>query len=97
MVAALSLGGFREQTLADLEYRHVKQDLEAGVIPMHVHVEADITRGTTLTSTPSSATMQSDTSENISTQEEKEYGFQAHCESTGLRLSRKKYVTTRLF
>src|SRR5438552_6435483 len=45
MVAALSLGGFREQTLADLEYRHVKQDLEAGVIPVHLHVEADITKG----------------------------------------------------
>jgi len=45
ILAALSLGGFREQTLASLEYRHVKEDLEAGVTPVHVHVEAEITKG----------------------------------------------------
>src|SRR5207245_10190556 len=45
ILAGLSLGGFREQTLASLEYRHVKEDLEAGVTPVHVHVEAEITKG----------------------------------------------------
>src|SRR5207245_1210687 len=44
ILAGLSLGGFREQTLASLEYRHVKEDLEAGVTPVHVHVEAEITK-----------------------------------------------------
>src|SRR5207244_8432932 len=30
ILAALSLGGFREQTLASLDYRPLKEDLEAG-------------------------------------------------------------------
>ena len=32
-------------TLVNLKYRHVKKDLEAGKIPLHVHVEAEITKG----------------------------------------------------
>ena len=45
VLAALCLGGFREQTLASLEYHHVKEDLESGVTPVHIHVEAEITKG----------------------------------------------------
>jgi len=32
-------------TLVKLEYRHVKKDLESGVVPVHIHVEAEITKG----------------------------------------------------
>jgi integrase len=45
IVALLALGGFREGTLVRLCYRHVADDLERGVVPLHVHVEADITKG----------------------------------------------------
>ncbi len=38
-------GGFREGTLVKLRYRHVRHDLEAGIIPIHVHVEAEIVKG----------------------------------------------------
>jgi hypothetical protein len=45
VVSLLALGGFRVGTLSKLQYRHVKQDLEAGKVPVHVHVEAEITKG----------------------------------------------------
>ena len=45
IVSMLALGGFRLGTLSKLRYRHVRQDLEAGVVPIHVHVEAEITKG----------------------------------------------------
>ncbi len=45
IVSLLSLGGFRESTLVKLRYRHVRRDLEAGVTTIHVHVEAEITKG----------------------------------------------------
>lgn len=45
IITAFASGGFREGTLAKLKYRHVKEDLEAGIIPIHVHVEAEITKG----------------------------------------------------
>lgn len=45
MISMLALGGFRNGTLVKLQYRHVKQDLEKGVIPVHIHVEAEITKG----------------------------------------------------
>jgi len=45
IVSLLALGGFRLGTLARLQYRHVRRDLEAGVVPIHVHVEAEITKG----------------------------------------------------
>lgn len=45
IVAAISTGGFREGTFAKLKYRHVKEDLEAHRFPIHVHVEAAITKG----------------------------------------------------
>jgi hypothetical protein len=45
IVAAIASGAFREGTFAKLKYRHVKEDLEAGRIPIHIHVEAAITKG----------------------------------------------------
>jgi site-specific recombinase XerD len=45
VISLLALGGFREGTLVRLRYRHVREDLEKGIIPVHVHVEADITKG----------------------------------------------------
>jgi site-specific recombinase XerD len=45
IVSMLALGGFRIGTLVRLRYRHVKEDLEAGRTPVHIHVEADITKG----------------------------------------------------
>jgi len=45
IVTTLALGGFREGTLVRLRYRHVREDLEKGVIPLHVNVESEITKG----------------------------------------------------
>jgi len=45
MILMLATGGFREGTLSKLKYRHVKHDLEAGIVPLHIHVEAEITKG----------------------------------------------------
>ncbi|RLG61074.1 hypothetical protein DRN86_00785 [Candidatus Geothermarchaeota archaeon] len=45
MIAMMALGGFRIGTLVKLKYRHVKRDLERGIIPVHIHVEAEITKG----------------------------------------------------
>jgi site-specific recombinase XerD len=45
IILLLAHGGFREGTLAQLQYRHVKHDLEADITPVHIHVEADITKG----------------------------------------------------
>jgi len=45
VISLLALGGFRIGTLVNLKYRHVKKDLEAGTTPIHVHVEAEITKG----------------------------------------------------
>jgi len=45
IVSMLALGAFREETLAKLQYRHVRDDLEKDVVPIHVHVEAEITKG----------------------------------------------------
>ena len=45
VVAAIASGGFREGTFCRLKYRHVKEDLEAGRVPIHIHVEANITKG----------------------------------------------------
>jgi hypothetical protein len=45
LVSMLALGGFRSGTLVKLRYRHVRRDLERGVTPIHVHVEAEITKG----------------------------------------------------
>ncbi len=40
-----AVGGFREETLTRLEYRHVREDLEARRIPVHIHVESEIVKG----------------------------------------------------
>ncbi|MCW3998913.1 MAG: hypothetical protein NWE93_01580 [Candidatus Bathyarchaeota archaeon] len=45
IISAFALGGFREETFSKLLYRHVKEDLEANRIPVHIHVEAEITKG----------------------------------------------------
>lgn len=45
VVSMLALGGFRVGTLAKLRYYHVMRDLERNVTPVHMHVEADITKG----------------------------------------------------
>jgi len=45
IVSMLALGGFREGTLVRLKYRHVQEDLEKGIVPLHIHVEAAITKG----------------------------------------------------
>ncbi len=45
IITILGLGGFREGTLVRLQYRHFKEDLEKGIAPIHVHVEAEITKG----------------------------------------------------
>jgi site-specific recombinase XerD len=45
IITMLALGGFREGTLVRLRYRHVREDLERGVVPVHIHVESEITKG----------------------------------------------------
>lgn len=45
IICLLALGGFREGTLVRLQYHHVRQDLENGIVPIHVHVESEITKG----------------------------------------------------
>ncbi len=45
IVSMLALGGFRIGTLAMLRYRHVKDDLERGITPIHIHIESSITKG----------------------------------------------------
>ena len=45
MLSLLASGGFREGTLVRLQYRHVREDLERGIAPIHIHVEAEITKG----------------------------------------------------
>jgi integrase len=44
VVSMLGLGGFREGTLSKLQYRHVKHDLENNILPLHIHVKAEITK-----------------------------------------------------
>lgn len=45
IISMLAVGGFRVSTFLALQYKHVRQDLEAGIIPVHVHVEPQITKG----------------------------------------------------
>lgn len=45
IVSMLALGGFREETLVRLQYRHVRDDMDRGVEPVHLHIEAGITKG----------------------------------------------------
>jgi integrase len=45
IVSLLALSGVRIGTLVELQYRHVKHDLENGLVPVHMHIEAEITKG----------------------------------------------------
>jgi len=45
IVSLLALSGVRIGTLVKLQYRHVKKDLENGTVPVHMHIEAEITKG----------------------------------------------------
>ncbi|MBN1358457.1 site-specific integrase [Candidatus Bathyarchaeota archaeon] len=45
IISMLALGAFREETLAKLLYRHVQEDIENNITPIHIHVEAEITKG----------------------------------------------------
>lgn len=45
IICMLALGALREETLSKLKYRHVQEDLENNRIPIHIHVEAEITKG----------------------------------------------------
>jgi integrase len=45
VVSMLALSGMRIGTLVKLTYRHVKTDLEARDVPVHIHIEAEITKG----------------------------------------------------
>jgi site-specific recombinase XerD len=45
ILTMLALGGFREGTLVRLRYRHVRDDLERRTVPLHIHVESEITKG----------------------------------------------------
>lgn len=45
IVSLFALGGFRVGTLTKLQYQHVRRDLEKGTVPVHIHVEAEITKG----------------------------------------------------
>ena len=45
ILCILALTGMREGTLVQLQYRHIMQDLEAGISPIHLHIEAEITKG----------------------------------------------------
>jgi Phage integrase family len=45
IIAAFATAAFREGTLSKLKYRHIKEDFEAGTIPIHIHIEAEITKG----------------------------------------------------
>jgi len=44
-VSILALSGIRIGTLVKLQYCHIKNDLENGIIPIHLHIEAEITKG----------------------------------------------------
>jgi integrase len=45
IITMLALGGFRVGTLCQLEYRHVKHDLEQNIQPLHIRVEAKLVKG----------------------------------------------------
>jgi integrase len=45
IIAILATSGLRIGTLAQLKYRHVKHDLERGMVPLHIHIESELTKG----------------------------------------------------
>jgi len=42
IITILAVSGLRVGTLLRLQYRHVKSDLERGIIPIHIHVDAEL-------------------------------------------------------
>jgi integrase len=44
IITILAVSGLRVGTLLKLQYRHVKDDFERGIVPVHVHVEAGLTK-----------------------------------------------------
>ena len=44
VISILALSGIRIGTLAKLTYHHVRKDLEANIVPVHIHIEAEITK-----------------------------------------------------
>ncbi len=45
VVSTFALAGLREECFTKLVYRHVKEDIESNRLPIHVHIEAEITKG----------------------------------------------------
>lgn len=45
IISILATSGMRIGTLAKLKYKHVKEDLEAGRVPVCIHIKADETKG----------------------------------------------------
>jgi integrase len=45
VITILAVSGLRVGTLLRLQYRHVKSDLEQGIIPIHIHIESEVTKG----------------------------------------------------
>ena len=45
IIALMAFGGLREETVSRLRYAHVREDLEMSRLPLHIHVEAEITKG----------------------------------------------------
>jgi len=45
ITSILATSGVRVGTLVKLQYRHVKHDLENSITPIHMHIEAEITKG----------------------------------------------------
>jgi len=45
IVSTFALAGFREECFSKLQYRHIKEDFENNIVPIHVHIEAEITKG----------------------------------------------------
>jgi hypothetical protein len=45
IVTLSALSGFRLCTISRLRYYHVKADLEKGVVPVHLYIEAEINKG----------------------------------------------------
>jgi integrase len=45
IISLLALSGIRIGTLVKLQYRHIKQDYERGMAPIHIHIESEITKG----------------------------------------------------
>lgn len=45
IITILAVSGLRVGTLLRLQYRHVRKDLERGIIPIHIHIEAELTKG----------------------------------------------------